>query len=69
MFMSASLSHPDAAGRNAPFVGGTGVSTRVGARALAPDGSSDEPDVEDCTQQDAGAALGELLVHLHIDVS
>ena len=35
-------------------------------RASAPDSSSDEADIEDCTRDDAGEALGELLVHLHI---
>ena len=35
-------------------------------RASAPDSSSDEADIEDCTGDDAGEALGELLVHLHI---
>ena len=34
--------------------------------ASAPDSSSDEADIEDCTRDDAGEALGELLVHLHI---
>ena len=35
-------------------------------RASAPDSSSDEADIEDCTRDDAGEALGELLVHLRI---
>ena len=35
-------------------------------RASAPDGSSDESDIEDCTQQDAGKALREFLAHLHV---
>ena len=35
-------------------------------RASAPDSSSDEADIEDRTRDDAGEALGELLVHLHI---
>ena len=59
---SARLSRQDAAGRNSSLVG-TGVSTPV---ALAPDSSSDEADIEDCARDDAGEALGELLVHLHI---
>ena len=35
-------------------------------RTSAPDSSSDEADIEDCTRDDRGEALGELLVHLLI---
>ena len=35
-------------------------------RTSAPDSSSDVADIEDCTRDDDGDALGELLIHLHI---